>query len=312
MITDMSDSPLQRRAITEAQRRVLVAVALMVVASLFFASCDIAAKLMRQTAPASLVTWLRYVVYVAVAVPYVLARRGPTVFRPRHPWLCGLRGACAVSSTTLFITGLAFLDVPTNTALHFMSPIYMTVLAVVVLRERVAVRQWLAALIGFCGVLIIVRPGTDAMSAAVLFPIGSGVAWAVGALLVRLMPDESAETIFLWTGIVGAAIASLTVVPDFRLPGGIEWLYALGGSLAFAVAHIMMVTAMQMAPLSLLAPISYVQIVFTGILSVAVVGAAPDLATIAGSVLVAVGGLESARQGRSRRGSAAETPTLPG
>lgn len=300
------------RAETGPQQKLLLALALVILSAFLFAACDVAAKMMRQTAPAPLVTWLRYVVYLGCALPYVLARRGWGGLATRHPMLQVGRGIAAVMSTTLFIWSLAALDVSSSTAIHFMSPIYITILAVVVLREKVVMRQWAAAFVGFCGVLLIVRPGAVPLSAPLLFPVASGLCWAVGALLTRLMKSEPAETIFVWTGIVGTAGATLFVLPVWRLPVGMEWTYALAGSITFALAHLTTITAMRIAPLSLVAPITYAQLIFTGLLSVVIVGQAPDIWTLAGSALIAAGGLEAARQGHQRRARAeAEAAALP-
>lgn len=312
MTAQATSEMARQRAEAGPQPRILLALGLIILAALLFATCDVAAKMMRQTAPAPLVTWLRYVVYLAFALPYVVMRRGWGVLATRQPALQIGRGIAAVMSTTTFIWSLAYLDVSSSTAIHFMSPIYITILAVLVLHEKVVVRQWAAAFVGFFGVLLIVRPGAAPLSPALLFPVISGLCWATGALLTRLMKAEPAETIFIWTGIVGTIGASLFVLPVWRLPVGMEWTYALIGSFTFALAHLTTITAMRIAPLSLLAPITYTQLVFTGILSVVIVGQAPDIWTLAGSVLIAAGGLEAARQGRQRRArDEAELANLP-
>lgn len=289
-------------------QRVFLAIGLVLLSAFLFSTCDIAAKMMRETAPAPLVTWMRYIVYLAVALPYVLARRGRGALVTRKPLLQALRALAAVMSTTTFIWGLAYQDVSFNTAIHFMSPIYMTLLAVLVLRESVALRQWLAAFVGFCGVLLIVQPGSAPLSPMLLFPIASGLFWASGALLTRMMRSEPAETIFVWTGIIGSVVGTIIVIPVFRLPVGMEWTYALIGSIAFAFAHLTMITALRLAPLSLVAPITYVQLIFTGLLSVVVVGQTPDVLTLAGSVLIAAGGLEAARRGQAGRTETTRQP----
>lgn len=296
--------PATAPATAAPQPRLWLALGLVIAAAFLFAACDVAAKLMRETAPAPLVTWMRYVVFLAVALPYALARRGRAGLATRQPWLQIGRGVAAVMSTTTFIWSLAYLDVSSSTAIHFMSPIYITLLAVLVLRETVGVRQWLAAGIGFGGVLLIVRPGAVPLSAALLFPVASGLCWALGALFTRMMKAEPAETIFAWTGIVGTIGATLFVLPVWRLPVGAEWTYALIGSITFALAHLTTITAQRLAPLSLLAPITYAQLIFTGLMSVFIVGQTPDVWTLAGSVLIAAGGLEAARHGQARRGQA--------
>lgn len=278
--------------------RTLLAIVLVVFSTICFAGGDIGAKFMRETAPGPLAVWLRYFVYLVLAIPYATWRRGPSVFLPRSLPLQLGRGLGAVGSTTFFIAGLGYLDVPTGTAIHFISPIIVMALSVIFLGEVVGIRRWIAALFGFTGVLLIVRPGTDAFQLAALFPICSATSWAFSALFTRMNQKDSFETTFLWTGILGVAVATLIALPDLRLPVGREWISGLGGSLSFTMAQFLMIAAFRMAPLSILAPITYAQLISAGVLSYLFFDTVPDTTTFLGAALIAGAGLYSSHRER--------------
>lgn len=285
----------------------LLAILLVVGSTVFFAGGDVGAKLMKQTAPAQLATWFRYFVFFIVAVPWALSSKGLEAFRPASYRLQIGRGLAAVASTSFFILGLAYLDVPSNTAIHFISPIIVMVLSVFVLGEVVGIRRWLAAAVGFAGVLLIVRPGTDSFQLAALLPLGSATAWALGALFTRMMKYEPTEVTFMWTGIVGLSVSTLLVLPVFHIPTGRELAYGIGGSLSFTLAHMLFISGLKLAPLSLLAPITYVQLVSAGVLSYLFFGELPSYYTLIGSALIAGSGLYSAHRERVRH----RTPAMP-
>lgn len=304
----LSDAP--RAAPQQSPRnseRALLAMLLVFGSTVFFAGGDVGAKLMKETAPAQLATWFRYFVFFLVAFSWALSSRGLKVFRPASYRLQIGRGLAAVASTSFFILGLAYLDVPSNTAIHFISPIIVMVLSVFVLGETVGIRRWLAAAVGFAGVLLIVRPGTSGFQLAALLPLGSATAWALGALFTRLMKNEPTEVTFMWTGMIGLSVSTLLVLPVFHVPTGRELLYGIGGSLSFTVAHMLFISGLKLAPLSLLAPITYIQLVSAGILSYLFFGDFPSYYILIGSVMIAGSGLYSAHRERVRQ----KTPAMP-
>lgn len=279
----------------------MLAILLVVASTVFFSGADVGAKLMKQTAPAPLATWFRYFVFFLVAFPWAMSTHGFAAFRPASYRLQIGRGLAAVGSTSLFILGLAFLDVPANTAIHFTSPIIVMVLSIFVLGEVVGIRRWLAALVGFAGVLLIVRPGTDSFQPAALLPLGSATAWAFGALFTRLMKNEPTAVTFMWTGMTGLVVSTFLVLPVFHVPTGNELVYAITGSLSFAMAQMLFISGLKLAPLSLLAPITYLQLISAGVLSYLIFGDLPSHYTLAGSAMIAGAGLYSAHRERVRK-----------
>jgi drug/metabolite transporter (DMT)-like permease len=158
--------------------RVLQGILLILASTALFSVSDAMAKLMRLQGLAAVeVAWLRYLVFVAFAV--VLAARGRVLLlRPKRLRLQLLRGLTLVGSAVLFVAGLGHLPIAEATAITYIAPGFVTALSIVFLAEKVGIRRWAAVFAGFAGVLIVIRPGSGALSAASLFPVASALCWA--------------------------------------------------------------------------------------------------------------------------------------
>lgn len=274
----------------------LFAIGLIVASTLSFAICDIAAKLMQTEASADRITWWRYVVYIAVAVPLAAWRMGWRSLTPFAPGLQILRGVCAVGSTALFVYGLHYLEVPETTSIAFMSPIFVMALSIVFLGEVVGIRRWISALISFAGVLLVVRPGTSGFEIAALLPMASALSGAFATVITRRLLVDSAETTMLWTAVIGFAITTAMMAPGWSMPSLYEVACGLVTGGGFAVGQVLVIVAYRTAPVSVLAPFSYVQLLSAGVLSFAFFGVLPSLWTLAGMSLIAMSGIYTAHR----------------
>jgi drug/metabolite transporter (DMT)-like permease len=283
----------------------LVGIALIVASTVFFSAGDITAKMMTETLPPIEVTWLRYAMFAALIGPLAVATRGAAALHTARPGLQVLRGLAVVVSSVLFILGLGHLPVAETTAINFMSPAFITALSIPLLGERVGVRRWLAAMVGFVGVMIVVRPGSDTFQPAALFPLAAATVWAGAAIATRLMSREAPETTLAWSAGIGFLVLTLLVPFGWQTPKGTEiWLAILTG-LGSTAGHWLLVQAYRRAPASLLAPFSYVQLVFAAGFSYLAFGDLPDAATFLGGSLIAASGLYTAHRERVRARGAA-------
>ena len=297
--------PVADRAACRDDSRTLVAIGLIVASTLAFALSDIAAKLLQTAAGADRITWWRYCVYFLSVVPFAVGREGRALLRPRAPGLQTLRALGAIGATLFFVYSLAFLQIPEATAITFVSPIFIMALSIVFLGEVVGIRRWAAAAVSFVGVLIIVQPGTAGFSLAALLPIASAISGAIATVATRRLLADSAETTMAWTATIGIVICTLVALPHASLPSLYEVTYGVATGVGFAVGQLLIVTAYRMAPVSILAPFSYVQLLSAGFLSLAVFGVLPTVPTLIGSAMIAACGVYSAH--RERRRVAAKT-----
>ncbi|WP_414475286.1 DMT family transporter [Microvirga sp. M2] len=288
-----------RRA-TPSKDTTFAAIGLAVLSTVFFAMGDVTAKALTGTLPAIEVTWLRYVVFCSVVVPTVFIARGARAMHTPRLRLQIIRALAMAGSSVLFILGLRHLQVAEATAINFISPIFITALSIPLLGERVGIRRWAAAALGFLGVMLVVQPGGSAFQLAALLPIGAALAWAVAAVTTRRMISEKPEATLAWSAVLGLIILSAFVPFNWRTPGVAEiGLAVLMGAFS-TTGHWLIILAYRKAAASTIAPFSYVQLLFAGLLGFAVFGTVPGAMTLAGGVVIAASGLYTAHRERIR------------
>jgi drug/metabolite transporter (DMT)-like permease len=205
-----------------------------------------------------------------------------------------------VGSSIMFIQSLPHLPVADATAIFFVSPILIMALSVLFLGESVGWRRWTAAAVGLIGVMIIVRPGTGAFEPAALLPILSASSWAVGAVVTRKITGDHALTTLAYSASVGSIVLSALMPFNWVTPSGTEIALGLCMGILFAIGHWFVVLAYRHGNASLIAPFSYVQLIWAGTLGYLVFGSLPDSWTITGACLVAMSGFYTAYRERIR------------
>lgn len=205
--------------------------------------------------------------------------------------LHALRGALGLCAAWAYILGLRSLSVAEATVLVFASPLLITLISVVLLRERVNRLQWGAAVTSFAGVIIAVQPGFQPLSGDAMFVLGSAVLYAAVAVLARWLPKGES----LWqVSFYGAFFAALFVAPfalrEALLPAPQDlWLFT-GAALASGLGIGLGSLAYRMAPASDLAPFGYSSLIWSALATFAFWGVIPGVWTLAGMVIIAASG----------------------
>ncbi|MGL5448616.1 MAG: DMT family transporter [Rhabdaerophilum sp.] len=278
-----------------------LALGLLLATTLLFASGDTFAKLAVGTLPPAQILFVRCVVVAALTVPYVWFRLGSAAFRTDHPKTQAFRGVAILLSSLMFINGLSYLPLADNSAINFVWPLLITVFSVILLKEQVGVRRWAATIVGFCGMLLIIRPGTGAFQLAALFPLGAAVTWSLAAVVTRsVSAHDRAETTMVWSSLVMLAGSCVLIPFYWRTPTPQEWLFMVSIGLFSIVGHSLLVYAYERATASFLAPFSYLQLVWATTLGYLVFGSLPDQWIAAGSALIVASGIYTAHRERIR------------
>ena len=272
----------------------------LIASTVVFSLADVITKQLASTLPPPEVAWMRYVTFAAFIIPVVLIKGGPALFRSQRPSLQVVRGLGMVGSSIMFIQSLPHLPVADATAIFFVSPILIMALSVLFLGESVGWRRWTAAAVGLIGVMIIVRPGTGAFEPAAFLPILSASSWAVGAVVTRKITGDHALTTLAYSASVGSIVLSALMPFNWVTPNGTEIALGLCMGILFAIGHWFVVLAYRHGNASLIAPFSYVQLIWAGTLGYLVFGSLPDSWTIAGACLVAMSGFYTAYRERIR------------
>lgn len=272
----------------------------LIASTVVFSIADVITKQLAYTLPPPEVAWMRYVTFALVVVPAALVRGGPAMLRSQRPGLQAIRGMGMVGSSIMFIQSLPHLPVADATAIFFVSPILIMALSVVFLGETVGWRRWTAAAVGLAGVLIIVRPGTGAFQPAALLPIVSASSWAVGAVVTRKIAGDQPLTTLAYSASVGTLVLSALLPFNWVMPNGTEIALGLCMGLLFAIGHGFVVMAYRNGHASLIAPFSYVQLIWAGALGYLIFGSLPDTLTVTGASLIAASGFYTAYRERIR------------
>jgi drug/metabolite transporter (DMT)-like permease len=284
-------------------------IALLLGATMFFSVSDSIAKLLGQSLPAIEITWIRYVIFLVMAAMLVAPRggRGSRMvaamqrLRVRSLRLQLARGVGLVLSAVLFIEALKFLPLADAAAVGFVSPLLITALSVPILHEVVGLRRWIAIVVGLAGVLVIVQPGTGAFQPAALLVVGSSAAWALASVLTRKMAaTDDAATTLLYSAMVGLAALSVLLPFDYVLPDLRQLLLCLALGIIASTGQYLMVLAYRYAGASLLAPFSYIQLLWATGLGWLIFDALPDRWTLLGAAIIVASGLYTVHRERVR------------
>ncbi|HXQ66346.1 MAG TPA: DMT family transporter [Alphaproteobacteria bacterium] len=271
---------------------------LLVGAMLLFSLSDASSKILAQSLPVLEIAWLRYLAFVLLVAP-ATARQGLWSFYSPRPMLQAWRGLGLLGSGLLFIWALRYLPMADATATGFVSPLFTTALSIPFLGEKVGIRRWAAVVIGLLGVIIIVRPGTSAFNPASAFPILSAASWSLAMVITRRMSGtDSTITMLAYAAVVGF-LALSAALPFVWVTPNLEQL-ALAGfiGLASTGGQWLTVKAYRRADASLLAPLSYLQLVWSTLLGFLVFSAIPDHATILGAAIIVASGIYTAHRER--------------
>ncbi|MCW3475056.1 DMT family transporter [Limobrevibacterium gyesilva] len=275
-------------------------IALILGATMLFSLSDAMAKYLGQHLPVIEIAWIRYVIFVIFAAG-LIAPSGLRRLRVRSQTLQLMRGLTLVGSAVFFIFGLRYLPLADAASVGFVSPLLITMLSVPMLREVVGIRRWAAIVVGFLGVLIVVRPGTGAFQPAAFLVVTSSLCWAIASILTRKMAGaDDAATTLLWSAVSGLVVLTILLPFDFVMPSA--WLLAVALVLGIVASagQYLMVLAYRYAGASLLAPFSYVQLIWAVALGYLVFGSLPDQWTLLGAGIIVGSGIYTVHRERIR------------
>ncbi|GAB4530241.1 MAG: DMT family transporter [Roseibium sp.] len=238
------------------------------------------------------ILFLRNVIALPIAAVVALRMGGPEALRSHRPAAHLLRGTLWLLAAGMFFTSFIYLGLAEATTLIFVMPVFVTAISAVVLREPVGWRRWSAVLVGFLGVLVVVRPGLGSFQAVSLLPVATALVYALLMLSARWVdPRESVWTMMLYLVGAGALLSSL-VMPLVWVPvrTGDLWLFA--GIAVFGTVGITLMTqAFRLAPAAVVAPFDYTALLWATLLGWLLWDEFPDGATFVGAAVIIASGI---------------------
>lgn len=274
---------------------------LMIGTCALFVAMDAIAKALGHDYPVAQIVWARYAFHLgALFVLLALTGQLARVARTRRLGLQLARAGLMLVSTALYFLALRFIPLAVATALAFISPLLVTVLAASLLRERVERRTWAAVALGFVGAIVIIRRGLGEVHWAMLLPLIVAFTRALYALATRALgSSDPPYTTLFYTAAFGSVATSLWLPFAWRTPDAIGLVLMATLGLLGGVSHFLLVRAYMQAPSSMLAPFSYSELAWALAFGIIAFGELPDMISLLGAAIIALSGLSMLRAGKA-------------
>jgi drug/metabolite transporter (DMT)-like permease len=271
--------------------RPMLGIVLMLVSGFMFVTMDMLAKYGAEDLPVPIIVWGRYVFHLAIMVALFPGVRFSRLWKTKRPIALSLRGGLLAACTLCFFLAIATVPLADANAISFASPLFMVALSIPLLRETVGRRRWAAVVIGFLGILIIVRPGFQQMHWAYLLLLAVALMFAIYSIMTRqLSRDEDPMAMLFYTGLIGALGASLAAPFYWQTPNLQQWLLLLAIGAIGGVSHLIIIHAFKAASASMLAPFQYPMIIWSVLYGYYIFDDVPDAWTIAGATIIIASG----------------------
>jgi len=280
-------------AASDTSSGILAGIGLMCIAVASFSLLDATAKWLSPQVGVVMVVWARYAVHLVLSLVVFNPWTVPGLFRTARPGLQIFRSALMLATTVLNFSALMYLQLDQTVSLMFSSPFFVALFAGPMLGEWIGARRWAAILVGFAGIILVVRPGAGGIHPAALLSLGSAACYALYAITTRMLAatDKSTTTLF-YSALVGAVAASLPLPFAWHPP---ETALALAGLIGIGVlgggGHFLLIIAHKQAPAARLAPFIYTQILSMTLLGWLFFNQVPSGWTLAGAAVVIASGI---------------------
>ncbi|ESX21643.1 MULTISPECIES: DMT family transporter [unclassified Mesorhizobium] len=273
-------------------RNVLLAgILLMLAGDFMFALNDAMGKWLVASFSVGQVVLIRSIGAFIVLGPMIANQGARRLFRMERPVLQILRVLATTADTALFYAAVVYLPLADVMSFYMAGPIYVAALSHFLLGEKVGWRRWAAILVGFCGVLIILKPSSAAFSQSSLFALVGSIAFAFAIILSRRLRGTSDTTLVTWQTIGTLLVGGVMTIGAWQTPSALDFGAMLLLGIVSCSAHLMITRALKLAPASTLAPLHYSLLLWAVIFGLAFFGDVPGPRILIGSAIVVLAGL---------------------
>lgn len=280
-------------------------------AAAFFWMCNtILIRPIAADLPPVQMQFLRCLFSALLVMPYIL-RAGIGMLRTRRFGLYVLRAGAMAVSMICWIYAVVRMPMSEAISLSFTAPLFATMLAALILKEKVRLRRWSAVIVGFAGALVIIRPGFATFNPASFFVIVNAITWASAIIMVRMLARTESPTVIvaymfiLLTGITAIPAALVWVEPSTK-----ALLLLLVLSSTGVLGHLASTRALSVAETSVVVPVEYLQLPLTAIAAYFLFAEVPSIWTLVGAAIIIAAVIYISHREAVRARQAAESPSL--
>ena len=279
--------------LSDTSRNRQIGIALVTATTLMFAVLDTSAKWLVQTVPVLQVVWLRFVFHALLTTAIFMPSMGVGLFKIHNPRLQLLRGVMLALMTGLNFFALQYLQLAETGAVQFSVPILIALISALWLHEKLDLKKWLAICMGFAGVLVIIRPGSNGFHPAILLSIMNALLYAAFNLMTRRLAGSDHP---ISTQLASAMVPTVVLAPFaiwyWQTPDSWQvWCVLVLAGLTGGLGHTASALAHRYATAAVLGPFLYQQIIYMSFGGWLIFGQIPDAAVVLGAGIVVLSGL---------------------
>ena len=283
---------------------------LMLGSTVFFGLMAVSIKLAAETLHTFEIAFFRNFFGLVAALPLLL-RHGPGLLRTTQLPRYFIRCLIGVLSMFCGFWAIGHLPLAQAVSLSYSTPLFVTIAAVWFLHEQVRARRWAAVVLGFIGVLVIVRPGSASFTAGSLVALSAAVLSGIVAIQIKqLSATEPADRIVLWTTMLWVPMSLGPALFVWEWPQGITWLWVASAGLLGTGGHMLWTRALKLGDVSALTPISFMQLPLVAVFGFVLFGEAVDRWTVLGAAIIfAANAYIAHREAQLSRRAATSSPS---
>ena len=260
---------------------------------------DAIAKYLSYSLPILQITWFRFFFSAVITGIFIYLFSRKSFVRSKNIKSQVLRGILLLTSSLLFFYAISVISLAKALTLAFICPLIVTALSPYFLKERVGRRRWTAVIVGFIGVLLVIRPGIVEFNWASLASLGTGLCYAIYLIVTRSLKDtDNGLLTLLLTSIIGTVVLSIYLPFVWVNPSLNQLLLAVNMGFIAALAHGLIIISYNYSDASKLAPLGYFEIIPNIIIGYIWFSDFPDKYTILGLLVIILSGIYVFRRQR--------------
>ncbi|MSP51371.1 MAG: DMT family transporter [Alphaproteobacteria bacterium] len=269
-----------------------LAITAMIIAGVLVTLNNVATKAISFDMPVSEIVALRSISVLALLLGALATRPGGFHdLRVKQPLYHLGRGLLMAISMFAFIGALRAMPMVDVQAIVFIGPLIVTALAPLMLGEKVGWHRWIAVLVGFAGVIVMLRPSSAGLNFLALLPLCSACTTALRDIMTRRMSaNDTSIAIEFYTQAIVAIVAFSALPFGWTVPTAIDLVFVLLSAVTLAGGHFLLIEALRFAETTAVAPFRYLMLLWIGVTGLIFFGEVPDVWALTGSALIVASG----------------------
>lgn len=262
----------------------------LIITSVFFGTVMLSfLKVAQEDVNVYVAGFFRFFLGLVIILPYIIKKKD-AVLKTTHLKQHFLRAILGLPAMLLYFSALVLLPIEKLTAISFVVPLIVTILAVFFLGEKIYIYRTLALILGFSGMLIIIRPGFVDISIGVYMVLFSALLWSINIIITKkISKDDSAITILAYQSIFMSLLSFFIVLFFWQMPSLKTFIYLILAAICGTVLHLTLNHAFKLVDVSMTQPYSFLNLIFASIIGYFVFDEVPDLYTWLGAIIIFTG-----------------------